>query len=614
MLSLLLGCVDLPRWELPDAPEIDRAVVDETVEQTDCFVDADGDGWGGEAIVVAGASCGSGTVATGGDCDDGDAATAPDQAEQCDGRDNNCDGVVDQPVPAEAPSWYADADGDGFGHPATGVSACEAPDTYIDDASDCDDDAADAFPGGIEVCEDGLDNDCAGNGDALCRLIGALAVAETTDATWRGEAAMEALGLSLVVGDLDLDGRDDLLAGSWTVERETRFRGFTDPLLGGTSSDARLTLEGSEGVSWDRDAFAVVATLDPVGCGAVTIGGESGAARTGTVWILPGCAGTLSEADAVVEGSEDGAGLFGQAVAAVEDSDGDGAAELLVGASGGVTMDGEVREEHGRVYLFQDPLHELDAADADARFDTPASAEWMALGGVLCAADFDGDGLSDLAMSAPGYDLYSGGALPSWAPNGAVFVAFAPVEALTDLAGDDGTPGASVAMYTSGETDRTLGSELACRGDVDGDGLPELVIGDPYQVAGGRVYVATPTSPGSTPVDTLPTQFTANATFESLGGALESGGDFDGDGRKDLALRAMNEAGTDGVVHLFYAVAAGMYTTADSEATISEGTMLAVGDFNGDGVSDLVVGRGVDSTVALWSGSVDVLLGGGGSR
>ncbi len=610
MFALLFACATPAPSGPPDPPAVDRAVVAEVPPvETDCFADGDGDGWGGAAQVVEGASCEAGTVATGGDCDDADATRSPGEVERCDGRDDDCDGAVDQPVPADAPAWYADRDGDGFGDPAVRMAACDPPDPYVADATDCDDAAADAFPGGVERCEDGLDNDCAGDGDGLCRLSGDLRLDDITDATWRGESEHEALGLAEYPGDLDLDGSLDVLAASWSADRAVVFRGFTAPLTGGTSADATLTLQPSAGVYWEADAVVADAPLEVGGCGAVVLGGERGDPGPGAVWILSGCAGTRSEADAVVEGAEADAGLFGAAVAAIPD--GAGAAELLVGAPGSVMIDGASRDEHGRVYLFQDPLNELDAVDADARFDTPATAEWMALGQRLCAADFDGDGLSDAAMSAPRYDLFRGGALPSWAPNGAVFVAFAPFAAVTALAGEDGTAGDSVAVYTSDTTAGRLGSELACGGDLDGDGLPELVIGDPDRYAsGGRVYVAMPRAPGSAPAADLATQFSGSASYESLGGVLASAGDLDGDGRDDVALRAMNEAGTDGVVHLFYSAGAGLRTTADADATLAEGTSVGVADVNADGVADLAIGDAGDSTVAEWSGAVELVLGG----
>jgi hypothetical protein len=56
-------------------------------------------------------------------------------------------------------TWYADADGDGFGDADVAVQACEQPEGYVENSDDCDDGDADRNPGAVEVCN-GLDDDC----------------------------------------------------------------------------------------------------------------------------------------------------------------------------------------------------------------------------------------------------------------------------------------------------------------------------------------------------------------------------------------------------------------------------------------------------------------------
>ncbi len=103
------------------------------------------------------------------DCDDSEAAAYPGGIETCDGIDNDCDGVVDSPLPADAPTWYADADGDGHGDALTGVAACAAESGRVATAGDCDDGDGTVFPGAADPC-DGVDNDCSGVVDdgAVC--------------------------------------------------------------------------------------------------------------------------------------------------------------------------------------------------------------------------------------------------------------------------------------------------------------------------------------------------------------------------------------------------------------------------------------------------------------
>lgn len=63
--------------------------------------------------------------------------------------------------PEDERTFYADADGDGFGAPSAQVSACEAPPGHVDAAGDCDDGDGGVYPGALERC-DARDNDCSG--------------------------------------------------------------------------------------------------------------------------------------------------------------------------------------------------------------------------------------------------------------------------------------------------------------------------------------------------------------------------------------------------------------------------------------------------------------------
>lgn len=107
---------------------------------------------------------GDGFVPADGDCDDGDPTINPGAEEVCDGRDNDCNGEIDE---GAAQTFYADADGDGFGDARVAVEACVPPDNYVAGGTDCDDDNAAIYPGATEEC-DGADNDCDGQIDEIC--------------------------------------------------------------------------------------------------------------------------------------------------------------------------------------------------------------------------------------------------------------------------------------------------------------------------------------------------------------------------------------------------------------------------------------------------------------
>jgi predicted outer membrane repeat protein len=154
-------CDDTDRGRSPGAFELCDGVdqdcdglVDEGLGAT-WYMDADGDGYGDPSASSSSCTAPSGHVADASDCDDGEASVHPGASELCDGLDNDCDGSVDE----SSPSWFRDADGDGYGDPAASTTACSAPSGYVSDATDCDDGDSLVHPGASELC-DGQDNDC----------------------------------------------------------------------------------------------------------------------------------------------------------------------------------------------------------------------------------------------------------------------------------------------------------------------------------------------------------------------------------------------------------------------------------------------------------------------
>ena len=97
--------------------------MDEGVAST-YYRDADEDGYGSDTDTVQGCEKPDGYILVGGDCDDSDGDVNYTATEKCDGKDNNCDGTVDEGVKT---TWYADADADGFGDLSSPVPACDQP-------------------------------------------------------------------------------------------------------------------------------------------------------------------------------------------------------------------------------------------------------------------------------------------------------------------------------------------------------------------------------------------------------------------------------------------------------------------------------------------------------
>jgi hypothetical protein len=134
----------------PAATEVCDGVDNNCNGQTDEGFDLDGDGY---------TSCN-------GDCNDNNAAINPGASEVCDGIDNDCDTFIDDADPSVSgqPTWYADADGDGYGNLSSTTLACVQPAGYVANSTDCNDGNSAINPGATEVC-DGIDNNCNGQTD-----------------------------------------------------------------------------------------------------------------------------------------------------------------------------------------------------------------------------------------------------------------------------------------------------------------------------------------------------------------------------------------------------------------------------------------------------------------
>jgi len=137
-----------------------------------------------EVVATDGDGDGYDDVAFGGsDCDDDSAGDHPGADEACDGVDNDCDGSFDEDA-GDSLDFYEDFDEDGYGDPDQTVTSCEAPEGFVSNSDDCNDNNADINPDGAEVC-DGADNDCNGTADG----------ADAADAvTWYADSDGDAYG------------------------------------------------------------------------------------------------------------------------------------------------------------------------------------------------------------------------------------------------------------------------------------------------------------------------------------------------------------------------------------------------------------------------------------
>lgn len=269
------------------------------------------------------------------------------------------------------------------------------------------------------------------------------------------------------------------------------------------------------------------------------------------------------------------------------DIDGDGLADILVGA----WTDPTHFEQGGAAYLV---MNAQDGALAEHPAIRPSGDGWY-LGCALDGGpDLDGDSVPELVVGALGYESATGAA---WLVSGA---------ALAD--GDLTMPDDAIGGVLGSEAGTVAGATARFLGDLDGDGVQELAVSAQLTTVGeytnaGMVSLFPSDMLDNPTMADAPTQVFGTYTDAFIGAQLQAAGDQDGDGLGDYLISS--ESG------LLAAILPGgdespdleedaiFRLTAASESVRESVEVRMVGDIDGDGTRDL-------AAVPLIAGDVEL--------
>ena len=525
--------------------------IDQDCDGADDY-DADGDGYASSDY-------------TGDDCDDDDTAINPGEAEICDdGIDQNCDGTSDTcsfigdiPV-TDADAWF-------YGENA--VDRVGQGDPGMANGGDLDGDGTD------DLVVSAIFADDAGTNAGVVHVFfgpvsGAGVGVTTSDVEISGEAAGDLLGRSVVAaGDVDNDGFDDLFVSAQGEATNGTNTGaaylVAGPLTAGSSGVGSLATTKFVGAA----AGDLIADLAPAG----DVDGDGnddllisaqfldagGTTDGGGAYLIYGPTTTASydlasprSSDArfigEVDGDEAGSSLWGG-----EDLDGDGTPDIIVASR---YYDNGSDTDSGAVYVVHGPVSgDVDLSAADARFVGENSSDELGYGaGVSTAGDLNGDGYQDLVAGARFNDR--GGT-----KSGAGYVILGPI-----TSGTLDTMSNADAIFVGEAASDQTGDSVSGPGDVDGDGVDDLLIGSGWYDStasngGAGYFILGPVTAGTGVVDlsNADGRFLPEGDNDRL--RITGGGDLDADGYADILIATQNNstnsatAGSQhGAAYLFY--------------------------------------------------------------
>lgn len=439
------------------------------------------------------------------------------------------------------------------------------------------------------------------------------------------------------IGDVNGDGRDDFVIGTplggatdagQAFVVYGRVGGFPTPIDLANLGGGGFRIVGGSANDWAGYSVAKAGDVNKDGYGDLVVSaflGDDGGEDAGEAYVIFGSRianrgvvdlGTIGNNGFKIQGDVKGDSA-GSSVAGGGDFNGDGIADVIVGARAGDdggTGAGEVYVIFGKDVDTRDTVDLTDLATRGEGVVIAGAAAGDNAGQAVAIGDVNGDGLADVLVGAWHADRGAD------ADVGKVYVVFGQKGGgELDVSLDNLTP-AQGFVITGDKAGDVAGSSLAA-GDVNGDGIADIIIGAPQGdnkgSASGEVYVVYGATNASTRGNISLSALGNNgfaiegpSIAANVGFSVAYGGDMDGDGIGDLILGAPQAdplvlGGNRGVAYVVFGREGTSRATVQTRALGNEGYAIigsakselagmgvGVGDVNGDGRPDALLATG----------------------
>lgn len=363
-------------------------------------------------------------------------------------------------------------------------------------------------------------------------------------------------------GDVNGDGYDDLIVGSPGLDSDKGKAYVYHGSSSGLNTSANWSASGEATGNQYGAGVSTAGDVNGDGFADIIVGAPVHNSQVGKVYVYYGSSTGIGGTPWTNMG-ESALNEYGHSVGTAGDVNGDGFSEIAVGAW-------NYDDGRGKVYVY------------DGSALGPAGTPWTMQGennhSSAMGADVFGDAVGTAGdINSDGYDDFVVGATQYGVSRGKVYVFHGSTSGL-----------AGVSWTALGEGDNDyFGAAVGSAGDMNGDGYDDLYIGAPENPqTPGRAYVYYGSEGGLAGISW---SATGESNGSDFGDAIGTAGDVNGDGFSDIIVGSYEYSSSRGKAYLYYGSEGG-WTAAGENATDALGsTVGTAGDVNGDGFSDVII-------------------------